>query len=460
MTSQPYRDTLTRSTTSSLQAPARRLRITVVVDVFPALSETFVLDQVISLIEMGHKVRIIAGSSRSEQQVHEEVARYNLLDQTRYLSRLPRTRRRRLAVLVAAMRSGGVRMARSLDAFRLARRRSGEPGEMAGLAATVTALADAPRPDVILCHFGPNGSRAVRAIEALHWSVPVVTIFHGFDLSRLLRQRGPHIYDNLLHKGRLFLPACGFFADRLHAMGCPADQIMVQRMCVDLVKLDAIASTIATAKPLVAPFTFTTVGRLVPKKGFVHAIRAFAVAFSDLPPSEVRLRLVGDGPLREELESTAEELGVSGHIEFLGSLRRTDVLSAMLEGDALIQPSVTAPDGDMEGLPVVISEAMALRKPVIASRHSGIPELVVQDVTGQLVDEADETGLAEAMRWMVSNRSAAARMGLAGRKRLEGGFNAHHWNSLLEQRLLDTALEADALRSDTSGSGPLKSRRA
>ncbi len=413
--------------------------MTVVVGMFPALSETFVLHQVTSLIDMGHEVRIIADAPRDERAMHEEVAQYGLLQKTHYLSQPPRTRRKRLATLIRAVRGGRTRTARTLDAFRLARKRKGETGEMAQLAAIVNALMESPRPDVILCHFGPNGARAVRALDALEWNVPVITIFHGFDLTRLVKQRGPKIYENLFRKGSLFLPACDFFADRLRAMGCPAEQIMVQRMCVDLVKLDAMVSSFKTSKRRSGTFIFVAVGRLIPKKGFAHAIRAFARAFGHLPADEVRLRIIGDGPLRQELEDVARDAGVANHVDFLGSLPGRQVLTAVLAADALVQASVTAPDGDMEASPVVISEAMALRKPVIGTRHSGIPELVVDGVTGQLVEEGDEVDLAAAMAWMVANRPAAARMGQAGRARLETGLTAENWNALLEQRLLDLA---------------------
>jgi colanic acid/amylovoran/stewartan biosynthesis glycosyltransferase WcaL/AmsK/CpsK len=416
-----------------------RLRVTVAVDAFPALSETFVLDQVVGLIEMGHDVRIIADAPRNERTVHDEVAEYDLLSKTRYLKLDPRSKRRRIAAFSRALRSGRVQAVRSLNAFRLTRKQTGETGCLAGLAVMIAALAEAPRPDVILCHFGPNGARAARALEALRWTVPIVTLFHGFDLTRLVQQRGPKLYDNLFRNGTLFFPVCNFFADRLRAMGCPPERIMVQRMCVDVAKLDRIISLLKPREPPREAFTFVMVGRLVPKKGFAHAIRAFAQAFAHLPRNEIRLRIVGDGPLRGELENLARVERIEDRVEFLGSLRRPDVLSTVLTADALIQPSIVAPDGDMEGSPVVISEAMALCKPVIGTRHSGIPDLIVHDITGKLVDEGDEAAAAEAMTWMMANRSAAQRMGQAGRKRLEAGFDASDWNALLEQRLRDVA---------------------
>ena len=408
------------------------MRITVIVDVFPALSETFVLDQVVSLIARGHDVSIIADGPRDEPAVHEDIARHGLLRRTRYLA-LPPTRRGRLAVLAWAARHSRLRLIGSAMALRRGRN-VGEAGGWRVLAA-IASLAEAPRPDVILCHFGPNGAMAVRALDALGWTVPVVTIFHGFDLSRLVKRHGPHLYGHLFRNGQLFLPVCQAFADRLGALGCPPGRIMIQRMGVDLAELDARVRPHDRATPHAGAFTFLSVGRLVAKKGTVHAIRAFARAFGHLPPGQVRLRVVGDGPLRADLASMAQACGVAAHVEFLGALPRQMALSAMQASDALVQASVTAADGDMEGVPVVIAEAMALGKPTLGTRHSGIPELVLDGVTGRLLEEGDEAGLAAAMAWMVANRQAAAQMGRAGRARLQAGFTASHWNDVLEQRL-------------------------
>lgn len=405
------------------------MRITVLVDVFPALSETFVLDQVVSLIERGHDVSIIADRPRNEPAVHEDVARHGLLRRTRYLAP-PHTWRGRLAVLAHAARQSWLPLAKTMVALQLAHWRVGEVGSLRMLA-LVAALAKAPRPDIILCHFGPNGSLAIRALDALGWVTPVVTIFHGFDLSRLIKQHGSHLYGHLFRKGRLFLPVCQAFADRLGALGCPPGRTMVQRMGVNLIELDAHGQ----ATPHAGAFAFLSVGRLVAKKGTTHAIRAFACAFGHLPPGQVCLRVVGDGPLRGQLASVALACGVAAYVEFLGALPRQMVLSAMQASDALVQASVTAEDGDVEGVPIVIAEAMALGKPILGTRHSGIPELVLDGVTGNLLEEGDEAGLAAAMAWMVANRQAAVQMGQAGRARLEAGFTANYWNTKLEQRL-------------------------
>ena len=428
---------LTRSRpTASAAAPwadrrARRLKILVVTHEFPALSETFILDQLVALLQAGHDVHIVADAPRHEAVVHPEIAQHDLLRRTRYLA-VPHSKMARLALLLRAIRIGGMKVASSTAALILARRRTGEPGQLACFAATVTALAEIGNVDVAICHFGENGARLVRATQALRRLEPVLTIFHGFDLTRLVRTHGPRCYGNLTQAGALFLPTSDAFAERLEALGFPSERTVVQRMCVDLDKLDAVVRALPAQPTDDAPFTFLCVGRLVEKKGFADAVRGFAQAFAGAPAHLARLNIVGDGPLRDELEHLVAQHGVADRVHFLGALPRQHVLAAVRAADVLVHPAITAADGDMEGLPVVISEGMALRKPVITTRHSGIPELVIDQVTGRLVPEADVPALAAAMSWMVAHPAAARRMGETGRARLEAGFNAAHWSAVLE----------------------------
>ena len=410
-----------------------KLSVTMVVGEFPALSETFVLDQVIYLIERGHDVRIVAHEARAEAAVHGEVARYALLGRTQYLAK-PKSALAKLSLIGAAIAAARLRFIRIALATCFARFLDGEAGNVTTLAALVLTFAEREQPDVFLCHFGQNGSMALRAVEALGWRVPVATIFHGFDLTMLVKQNGPRMYTHLLSRGALFLPVCDYFATLLLKMNAPPNRVTVQRLCVGTAKLDELATPSPTTVGSSA-YTFIAIARLVEKKGHAFLLAAFHRAFAHMPPGEVRLLIIGEGKLRPEIETAAQ---LNPSIQFLGALSRVETLNMLVLADVVVQPSVTASDGDMEGLPLVISEAMALQKPVIATFHSGIPELVIDGVTGLLVQERDDVALAEAMMWMRSNAVAAERMGAAGRHRLMQGFDVSHWNQLLEKRLSRT----------------------
>ena len=130
-----------------------------------------------------------------------------------------------------------------------------------------------------------------------------MTFFHGYDISRMVQQRGTHLYDYLFKRGTLFMPASECFAERLRQMGCPSDRIVVQRMCVDPELLDEVSGSLPTGGDRDKAFTLVCVGRLVAKKGIATALRAFGRAFAQVPGGSVRLVIIGEGELRHELEA-------------------------------------------------------------------------------------------------------------------------------------------------------------
>lgn len=158
--------------------------------------------------------------------------------------------------------------------------------------------------------------------------------------------------------------------------------------------------------------------RLVPKKG--HALLLDATERLVAEGNDVRLALAGDGPLGDELRSRAERGTLAGRVEFLGTISEAEVRERMRESDLVVLASRVAEDGDRDGLPVVLVEALALGVPVVTTRVAGIPELVT-DRIGRLVppDRADLLALAlgGALRESVEGRIARAREGRAAVER-------------------------------------------
>jgi glycosyltransferase involved in cell wall biosynthesis len=158
-------------------------------------------------------------------------------------------------------------------------------------------------------------------------------------------------------------------------------------------------------QPLIA-----AVGRLTAQKGWRYLLDAFKTVKSKFP--KAHLVFAGDGPLRAELEAQAAPLGLSVH--FLGW--RTDAYNLMADCDLLVVPSL------WEGFGLVTLEAMALSKPIIASRVSALPEIVVDGQTGLLVPPANADALTTALSRLLGNPNEAREMGKRGRARLEKEF--------------------------------------
>ena len=161
------------------------------------------------------------------------------------------------------------------------------------------------------------------------------------------------------------------------------------------------------------------VGRFVEKKGCEYLLRALGDLRSQ--GRQVHGVLVGNGPLRPSLERLAAEVGAD--VEFTGFRPLGEVRQWLGKAAVVAVPSVTASDGDSEGLPTVILEAQAMGTPVVATRHAGNAEGVVEGRTALLVDERDVPDLAQALLSFVENPAIIETFGAAGREFVEGNFS-------------------------------------
>lgn len=162
------------------------------------------------------------------------------------------------------------------------------------------------------------------------------------------------------------------------------------------------------------PIRFICVGRLSAEKGYSGLLDSFAALLAE--GIEAELVIVGDGPLRARIEGRIGELALKEHVRLLGALSESATLEEIARADALVLPSL------MEGLPVVLMEAMALGKPVIASCVAGIPELVRDGITGLLFRPSDWKHLAEQMRCLAQDRELQRELAAAGREAVANEF--------------------------------------
>ncbi len=284
------------------------------------------------------------------------------------------------------------------------------------------ALCRRHRPDALIAEFGFH---AVRMMEAAAWSgIPLVVQFHGSDASargRLvpLAER----YRRLLHLAAGVVAKSEPMRRTLQGLGAPAERLVVSPCGAD-------ARLFQGAHPAQAPPTFLAVGRFVAKKGPLLTIRAFAAARDRLPPegaAQLRLVMVGDGPLLPAARQLVGELGLEEQVQFPGLCPPAEVAERMRCCRAFLQHSLVAPDGDSEGSPVSVMEAQLSGLPVVATRHAGIPEVVLDGETGLLVDEGDVAAMAAALARLAADPALAGQLGQAAARRAASAFTvAHH----------------------------------
>ncbi len=384
-------------------------------DPFPILSETFILNQITGLLDRGHEVHIHARRPSGPSLVHPDVDRHHLMDRTRYFPALPRNHALRAAkgVGLLARHPGALPMLmRSLDWGRYGRAAS-------SLNLLFWASGFAPRGtyDIIYCHFGWNGrhASALREIGALRGRL--VTVFHGADLSWQLKISGEDVYRDLFEKGDLFLPISAHWRNRLLALGCPERRTLVHRMGIDSERLALVERRLEPG----CPVRLLTISRLVEKKGVEFGIRAVARLVER--GRDVHYDIIGDGPLRGNLAELIQRLRLSERVRLLGPQDQDGVRAALGRSHLVVAPSVTSADGDQEGIPVSLMEAMATGLPVVSTFHSGIPELVVDGVSGRLVPERDVDALARALEQLIDHPDGWQAMGRAGRRQVVEHFD-------------------------------------
>jgi colanic acid/amylovoran biosynthesis glycosyltransferase len=248
-----------------------------------------------------------------------------------------------------------------------------------GLAKQIVASAgiELGKFDAVLAHFGPIGVRAMAMREAGVFRGPLGTVFHGFDMSMTsVVQSNLPKYRELFDLGEMMFPISRAWQNQLIFWGCPPNKTEVMRMGVDLDKLGG--NHIQPAR-FVGPLRVVTVGRLVEKKGTADAINAIRRSGFD-----VQLRVIGSGPLEHELRALADD---TNKVVFMGAMDHAATLREVAAADVFLLPSVTASDGDKEGIPVSLMEAMALGTLVVATQHSGNAELIDHGISGWLVPE-------------------------------------------------------------------------
>jgi len=301
---------------------------------------------------------------------------------------------------------------------------------LAGWPAAMVARALIARhqPDLVLAEFGFHAVRVMEAPRTM--GVPLVVHFRGSDLSArrrigVLRGR----YRRLMRLTEGMICKSQSMSKTLQGLGAPAERILISAS-------GANAQLFYGSHPEAARSICLAVGRFVAKKGPLHTIRAFAAQ------PQGQLWMVGEGPLLKEAKALAEQLCLGERIRFLGVCSQADVAALMRQVRLFVQHSLVAADGDSEGNPVAVMEAQLSGLPVVATRHAGIPEVVLDGQTGLLVDEGDVKGMAAAIQRLLQDPALCAQLGAAGRFHADQGFTLERHLADLSRFLIQTHANA------------------
>ncbi|WP_416068163.1 glycosyltransferase [Rhizobium sp. ZK1] len=385
---------------------------------FPELSQTFVFNEIRSIAELGGDIRVLSCKSPSEN-------RSNLPNAYGYEDRIDTifdgtTRSSRARRLLAAAKAASKLLIRNpaLLPNVLLAAWSGDTVVPFSMKLAIAVRLQSHPDSIIHCHFGPAGK--VIADLKKHGLVksPMTTVFHGYDITQYIVE-ATDAYKTLFSEADLLIPISDFWRRRLTELGAPSDKIRTIRLGVDC---NAFEYKRRVAVPGETT-RFITIGRMTEKKGHRYTIEAFKALAERRPDLNICLDVIGDGPDLQEIRAITTGWQSNAKITLHGALAHQDVRAMLDQSHIFVLPSVVAANGDMEGIPVSIMEAMAMGLPVISTRHSGIPELVEDDLSGILVDERDVDALSAAMERLGSEPELQLAMGKAGRAVIEREYN-------------------------------------
>lgn len=277
----------------------------------------------------------------------------------------------------------------------------------------VASLLRKTRPQVVLAEYGLTGVAVMKACKKT--GIPLVVHFHGYDayMNHVLESYRS-AYKELFEYAGAVIAVSEDMMQQLASLGADRDRLHLNPYGVDMEQF-------TPTDPSAAAPWYIAAGRFVDKKAPHLTLMAFHRVAQEVPGA--RLIMLGDGPLRDACYQLAKSLRMLSSVEFRGAVSHQQVVDAMKVSRAFVQHSLRPSNGDSEGTPVAVLEAGASGLPVVATRHAGIKDAVVENETGFLVDECDVDRMADKMMLLARDPDLARKMGEAGRERVRSRYS-------------------------------------
>jgi len=275
-------------------------------------------------------------------------------------------------------------------------------------------------------YFGQIAVHLLPLIRA--WENSSIVSFHGADVT--VDMNKPAYRDatrQMLEAVRLVLVRSESLRRAVADLGCDPEKIEIQRTGIPLEEFPFRERS----SPKNAEWRFVQAGRLIEKKGLPVTLRAFAAFLRKYP--NATLTIAGEGPMREELQKLAGELNLAARVSFTGFISQQQLRDIYYQSHIFLHPSQTGHDGNQEGIPNSMLEAMASGLPVCATEHGGIPEAIENNVSGVLVPERDHEALARALLNAAEDPAFLAQIARSGAEVIRKNFDLRAQAQRLEE---------------------------
>jgi len=409
---------------------AAPLSVGYVVKTYPRLSETFVLNEILGLEERGVRVTVLALRRPAEPRFHEKLARVRA--EVLYA---PEVRPSSLLEFLAARRGDLAGLETKISAMFWAALRADDADGLAALVPAIAFLSVVRKRGIarLHAHFATSATSVAMRLASLagigySFTAHAKDLFHESVRAEALAEK--------VARADFAVAVSDRSAEHLRNVAGPAAARKVRRLYngLDLDEFPRPDVGPSRRAPLLA-----SVGRLVPKKGFLVLLDALAILRDEGRP--ITAEIIGDGEQRAELERRIASNGLAGRVTLRGAQPHGAVRDLLARASLFALPAQVADDGNRDGLPVVLVEAMASATPVVSTPVVGIPEAIDDGVTGLLVREEDARALAAAIRRLLDDPALAKRLAAAARRRVEERFDLRRSVAGLH----DLFLEAEAV---------------
>lgn len=394
------------------------MKILFIVTQFPALSETFILNQILDLRKKGHLVHIYSHRIGKAEVIHEKVFREDLLKDVFYPSKIINSLsgkiKQRFQLFISSIPNRNkVSLIKTLF----------KKNKTNLSVYNVLSFINKPKYDVIHAHFGINGKLVVELRKlGLFANANFITTFHGYDLNIEFEKN--NFYLNLFNECKFFTVNSYYSKQKLLALGCSVDKIHILPVGLNPEKFKS-KPVIKKSKGIKLIF----VGRLIKLKG-PHLLIEICRILKERATINFNVNIIGDGILMEELHELISKYNLKNYIKLLGPLQQKDVLKEMSYSDIFILPGINDENlAEAQGL--VIQEAQAMQLPVIISNAGGMKEGIIDGVTGYVVRENDLDEFASKIELLALDKDLRKTMGEKGRKFVMENYNIEDLNEKL-----------------------------
>jgi colanic acid/amylovoran biosynthesis glycosyltransferase len=393
------------------------MNIAFIVDEFPSISQTFVMNQITGLLDRGHDVDIYTHAIGANPTRHSDVQSYRLMDRIYHLN-CPKSRTDRaihgVGLTISQFKKNRRAAIGSLNVMRYGR-----------TASSLTLLyKTAPfffrEYDIIHCHFGHNG-RLGAMLKELRLQKKLVVTFHGSDIRRGIREGGA-VYRELWNQADCLIAISEYNREHLLRFGGDPKKIIYLPVGIDCKRFNCRRSAAPVGSN---PVRLLSVARLVNEKGLEFSLHAVHGLKRERPDISLQYDIIGDGCLRTTLQELIDELALGDSVHLLGAKSQEEVIAALCSSDILVAPSLA------EALPVSLMEAHAIGLPVVATRVGSVDQIVHDGRSGFLVPAGDAAALQRTLTELIEDSKQRAEMGVRGRRHVEQHYDIERLNDRL-----------------------------